>query len=184
MALFVFQVLLGGFTAHYTVEGQAFYGIEVSKWFPGAGLQCIQREHAPGAALDVQAQAHAVVHRQRLAHLAVHQAIVGVGQGAVVVEAGDLAPGQDGGQARVLEFSEVKAEWFRPIYDFHSFKVLPRLGQLFAGDAASYQYLAESIRKHPPQEQLKAMMEEAGLSRCGYVNLSAGIVAVHTGYKV
>ncbi len=89
-----------------------------------------------------------------------------------------------GGQARVLEFSEVKPEWFKPIYDFHSFKVLPRLGQLFAKDAASYQYLAESIRKHPPQEVLKQMMQDAGFERCGYSNLSAGIVAVHTGYKV
>ena len=89
-----------------------------------------------------------------------------------------------GGQARVLEFSEVKAEWFKPVYDFHSFNILPKLGKLFANDADSYQYLAESIRKHPPQEQLKAMMEEAGFARAGYVNLSAGIVAVHTGYKV
>ncbi|WP_256646101.1 bifunctional demethylmenaquinone methyltransferase/2-methoxy-6-polyprenyl-1,4-benzoquinol methylase UbiE [Thermomonas paludicola] len=89
-----------------------------------------------------------------------------------------------GGQARVLEFSEVQAEWFKPIYDFHSFKVLPRLGRLLAGDADSYRYLAESIRKHPPQARLKAMMEAAGLSRCSYRNLSAGIVAIHTGYKV
>ncbi|MGS1076831.1 bifunctional demethylmenaquinone methyltransferase/2-methoxy-6-polyprenyl-1,4-benzoquinol methylase UbiE [Pseudoxanthomonas beigongshangi] len=89
-----------------------------------------------------------------------------------------------GGQARVLEFSEVTAEWFKPVYDFHSFKVLPKLGQLFARDAGSYQYLAESIRKHPPQEQLKAMMDEAGFARASYKNLSAGIVAVHTGYKV
>ena len=89
-----------------------------------------------------------------------------------------------GGQARVLEFSEVTAEWFKPVYDFHSFKVLPKLGQLFAQDAGSYQYLAESIRKHPPQEELKAMMQEAGFARCAYKNLSAGIVAVHTGYKV
>lgn len=89
-----------------------------------------------------------------------------------------------GGQARVLEFSEVTAEWFRPIYDFHSFKVLPRLGKLFANDADSYQYLAESIRKHPPQETLKTMMQEAGFARVGYRNLSAGIVAIHTGYKV
>ena len=88
-----------------------------------------------------------------------------------------------GGQARVLEFSEVKAEWFKPVYDFHSFNVLPKLGKLFANDADSYQYLAESIRKHPPQEQLKAMMDEAGFARTGYVNLSAGIVAVHAGYK-
>ena len=89
-----------------------------------------------------------------------------------------------GGQARVLEFSEVQAEWFKPIYDFHSFKVLPRLGKLFAGDADSYQYLAESIRKHPPQAQLKAMMEEAGFDRCEFRNLTGGIVAAHTGYKV
>ncbi len=89
-----------------------------------------------------------------------------------------------GGQARVLEFSEVKLDWFKPIYDFHSFKVLPKLGKLFANDSDSYQYLAESIRKHPPQEQLKAMMGEAGFARATYKNLSAGIVAIHTGYKV
>lgn len=89
-----------------------------------------------------------------------------------------------GGRALVLEFSQVKPEWFRPVYDFHSFKVLPRLGQLFANDADSYQYLAESIRKHPPQDELKAMMEAAGFARCEYRNLSAGIVAIHSGYKV
>lgn len=89
-----------------------------------------------------------------------------------------------GGQARVLEFSEVKADWFKPIYDFHSFNILPRLGKLFANDADSYQYLAESIRKHPPQDQLKAMMATAGFARCDYRNLSGGIVAIHTGYKV
>lgn len=88
-----------------------------------------------------------------------------------------------GAQARVLEFSEVTAEWFKPIYDFHSFKVLPRLGKLFAGDADSYQYLAESIRKHPPQAQLQSMMEAAGFARTSFRNLSAGIVAIHTGYK-
>jgi demethylmenaquinone methyltransferase/2-methoxy-6-polyprenyl-1,4-benzoquinol methylase len=89
-----------------------------------------------------------------------------------------------GGQARVLEFSRVQADWFRPLYDFHSFKILPRLGKLFANDADSYQYLAESIRKHPPQDELRAMMEAAGFARCGYRNLSGGIVAIHTGYKV
>ena len=89
-----------------------------------------------------------------------------------------------GGQARVLEFSEVQADWFKPLYDFHSFKVLPRLGQLFAHDAASYRYLAESIRRHPPQDELKAMMEAAGFARVDYRNLNAGIVAIHTGYKV
>lgn len=89
-----------------------------------------------------------------------------------------------GGQARVLEFSAVKADWFKPIYDFHSFNILPRLGKLFAGDSDSYQYLAESIRKHPPQDELKAMMAAAGFARCDYRNLSGGIVAIHTGYRV
>lgn len=89
-----------------------------------------------------------------------------------------------GGQARVLEFSEVQADWFKPLYDFHSFQVLPRLGQLFAHDADSYRYLAESIRRHPPQDELKAMMEAAGFARVDYRNLNAGIVAIHTGYKV
>jgi demethylmenaquinone methyltransferase / 2-methoxy-6-polyprenyl-1,4-benzoquinol methylase len=89
-----------------------------------------------------------------------------------------------GGRALVLEFSQVKPEWFRPIYDFHSFKVLPRLGKLFANDAGSYQYLAESIRKHPPQEALQAMMAEAGFARCTHRNLSGGIVAIHSGYAV
>ena len=89
-----------------------------------------------------------------------------------------------GGQARVLEFSQVTADWFKPIYDFHSFNILPRLGKLFANDADSYQYLAESIRKHPPQDELKGMMQSAGFARCDYRNLSAGIVAIHTGYKV
>jgi demethylmenaquinone methyltransferase/2-methoxy-6-polyprenyl-1,4-benzoquinol methylase len=88
-----------------------------------------------------------------------------------------------GGQARVLEFSQVQAEWFKPLYDFHSFKVLPHLGKLFANDADSYQYLAESIRQHPPQEALQTMMEAAGFDRCDYKNLNAGIVAIHTGYR-
>ncbi len=89
-----------------------------------------------------------------------------------------------GGQALVLEFSHVTAEWFKPLYDFHSFNILPKLGKLFAKDAGSYQYLAESIRQHPPQEALKAMMDAAGFARCAYRNLNAGIVAIHSGYKV
>ena len=89
-----------------------------------------------------------------------------------------------GGRALVLEFSQVKVDWFKPIYDFHSFQVLPRLGKLFAKDADSYQYLAESIRKHPPQDELRSMMEEAGFARCEYRNLSGGIVAIHSGYSV
>ena len=88
-----------------------------------------------------------------------------------------------GGRALVLEFSQVKPEWFRPVYDFHSFQVLPRLGRLFAGDADSYRYLAESIRRHPPQEELQAMMQAAGFDRCDHRNLSAGICAIHSGYR-
>src|SRR6188768_3609210 len=87
-----------------------------------------------------------------------------------------------GGRALVLEFSQVQPEWFRPVYDFHSFKVLPALGELFAKDAASYKYLAESIRKHPGQEELQRMMAEAGFERCSYRNLNGGIVAIHSGY--
>ena len=89
-----------------------------------------------------------------------------------------------GGRALVLEFSAVRSELLRPLYDFHSFEVLPRIGALIAGDAASYRYLAESIRKHPDQETLKAMMEAAGLERVDVRNLSAGIVAIHRGYRV
>jgi demethylmenaquinone methyltransferase/2-methoxy-6-polyprenyl-1,4-benzoquinol methylase len=89
-----------------------------------------------------------------------------------------------GGRALVLEFSAVKAAPLKPLYDFHSFQVLPRLGRLFAGDSESYQYLAESIRKHPPQDELRAMMQRAGFARCDYRNLSAGIVAIHSGYRV
>lgn len=88
-----------------------------------------------------------------------------------------------GGRALVLEFSQVTAAPLRPLYDLYSFQVLPRLGALVARDSGSYQYLAESIRRHPDQETLKAMMEAAGFARCGYRNLSAGIVAIHSGYK-
>jgi demethylmenaquinone methyltransferase/2-methoxy-6-polyprenyl-1,4-benzoquinol methylase len=88
-----------------------------------------------------------------------------------------------GGRVLILEFSAVRSEWLKPLYDFHSFKVLPRLGAFIAGDAESYQYLAESIRKHPDQAALKAMMENAGFSNIDVRNLSAGIVAIHRGYK-
>ena len=87
-----------------------------------------------------------------------------------------------GGQLIVLEFSQVAVPALRPLYDTYSFKVLPKLGELVAGDAASYQYLAESIRKHPDQETLLGMMRDAGLDNCSYQNLSGGIVAVHRGY--
>ena len=87
-----------------------------------------------------------------------------------------------GGRLIVLEFSKVWAP-VRPLYDAYSFGLLPRLGKLVANDAASYRYLAESIRMHPDQEALKAMLEQAGLERVEYFNLAAGVVALHRGYK-
>ncbi|MFZ2237315.1 MAG: bifunctional demethylmenaquinone methyltransferase/2-methoxy-6-polyprenyl-1,4-benzoquinol methylase UbiE [Dokdonella sp.] len=89
-----------------------------------------------------------------------------------------------GGRVLVLEFSAVKSSLLKPLYDFHSFKVLPRIGAMIAGDEDSYRYLAESIRKHPDQETLKAMMESAGFEKVDVRNLSAGIVAIHRGYRV
>ena len=87
-----------------------------------------------------------------------------------------------GGRLLVLEFSRVWQPLTRA-YDWYSFKVLPWLGSKIAGDADSYRYLAESIRVHPDQEQLKTLMERAGLERVEYFNLSAGVVALHRGYK-
>jgi demethylmenaquinone methyltransferase/2-methoxy-6-polyprenyl-1,4-benzoquinol methylase len=89
-----------------------------------------------------------------------------------------------GGRALILEFSRVRSEFLKPLYDFHSFQVLPRIGKLIANDEASYRYLAESIRKHPDQDTLRAMMETAGFRNVQVRNLSAGIVAVHRGYKL
>jgi demethylmenaquinone methyltransferase/2-methoxy-6-polyprenyl-1,4-benzoquinol methylase len=87
-----------------------------------------------------------------------------------------------GGVAAVLEFSRIRAP-LAPAYDWYSFNVLPRLGKLVAGDDASYRYLAESIRMHPDQAALKAMMEQAGFDRVEVHNLTAGVVALHLGYK-
>ncbi len=87
-----------------------------------------------------------------------------------------------GGRLLVLEFSKV----WKPLekaYDAYSFQLLPWLGQRIAGDADSYRYLAESIRMHPDQATLKAMMEQAGLERVEVFNLTAGVVALHRGYK-
>ncbi|MBS0591173.1 MAG: bifunctional demethylmenaquinone methyltransferase/2-methoxy-6-polyprenyl-1,4-benzoquinol methylase UbiE [Proteobacteria bacterium] len=89
-----------------------------------------------------------------------------------------------GGRALILEFSAVRDPLLKKLYDFHSFQVLPRMGALIAGDAESYQYLAESIRKHPDQATLKAMMETAGFARVDVRNLTGGIVAIHRGYKI
>jgi len=87
-----------------------------------------------------------------------------------------------GGKLAVLEFSKV-AEPLRKPYDWYSFQVLPRLGRWIAGDADSYRYLAESIRMHPSQAELKAMMKEAGFGHVDVHNLSGGIVALHVGLR-
>ena len=85
-----------------------------------------------------------------------------------------------GGVALVLEFSRVSGP-LAPLYDWYSFNVLPALGRLVANDAASYRYLAESIRVHPDQQELKALMERSGFDRVDYYNLLAGVVALHVG---
>ena len=88
-----------------------------------------------------------------------------------------------GGRLLVLEFSHPAPGPVSALYELYSFKVLPVLGRLVAGDEGSYRYLAESIRMHPPQRELQAMMETAGFAHCDYLNVSAGIVAIHRGYK-
>ena len=87
------------------------------------------------------------------------------------------------GKVMVLEFSQ-PIEAVQPAYDLYSFKVLPALGKLVAGDADSYRYLAESIRMHPNQKALLGMLESAGFERCRYHDLAGGIVALHVGYKL
>ena len=87
-----------------------------------------------------------------------------------------------GGKLLVLEFSRI-AKPLAKIYDWYSFKVLPKLGKFVANDDASYQYLAESIRMHPDQEALKAMMTKGGFGHVDYHNLSGGVVALHVGIK-
>jgi demethylmenaquinone methyltransferase/2-methoxy-6-polyprenyl-1,4-benzoquinol methylase len=88
-----------------------------------------------------------------------------------------------GGRLLILEFSKPRDRIFSRIYDQYSFSVLPLLGRIVARDAESYRYLAESIRMHPGQEELKAMMEAAGFSRVRYFDLTGGVVALHRGYK-
>jgi demethylmenaquinone methyltransferase/2-methoxy-6-polyprenyl-1,4-benzoquinol methylase len=88
-----------------------------------------------------------------------------------------------GGRLLVLEFSRPALAFLRPIYDWYSFQVLPRLGAAVADDGDSYRYLAESIRMHPDQETLLSLMQEAGLEDCRYHNLTGGIVALHLGFR-
>lgn len=86
------------------------------------------------------------------------------------------------GSVIVLEFSKI---WkpLQPLYDAYSFKALPFIGKFVAQDEESYRYLAESIRMHPSQEELKQLMQDVGFERVEYFNLSTGIVALHRGYK-
>lgn len=88
-----------------------------------------------------------------------------------------------GGRLLVLEFSKPVLSFLQTLYDRYSFNFLPKLGQWIANDAASYQYLVESIRRHPDQEGLKSLILEAGFDQCEYYNLSAGIVALHRAWK-
>lgn len=88
-----------------------------------------------------------------------------------------------GGRLLVLEFSKPQSELLGKAYDLYSFRVLPLMGKLVANDAESYRYLAESIRMHPDQETLKAMMETAGFARAEFYNMTGGVVALHRGLK-
>ena len=86
-----------------------------------------------------------------------------------------------GGKALILEFSQVQPELLKKMYDSYSFGILPVLGKLVAGDEESYRYLAESIRQHPPQEELAEMMRSAGFEEVRFRNLTGGVVAIHSG---
>ena len=88
-----------------------------------------------------------------------------------------------GGKLIILEFSKPQNEVFREIYDIFSFEVIPKIGEIIAQTEESYRYLAESIRMHPTQEELKKMLEQTGFSKCRYENLTNGIVAIHSGQK-
>ena len=88
-----------------------------------------------------------------------------------------------GGKLLILEFSKPYSNIISKLYDEYSFKIIPKLGKLFANDEGSYKYLAESIRVHPDQETLKQMVQKAGLLNVEYINMSGGIAAVHMGIK-
>ncbi len=138
----------------------------------------------PGLDIDyVQADAQALPFADRRFHCVT----IGFGLRNVTDQTRALAEMtrvlRPGGRLVVLEFSQPAADWFRRLYDVYSFQVLPRLGEWVAGDADSYRYLAESIRMHPDQPTLARMMEQAGLVRCDWNNLTGGVVAVHTGYR-
>jgi demethylmenaquinone methyltransferase / 2-methoxy-6-polyprenyl-1,4-benzoquinol methylase len=89
-----------------------------------------------------------------------------------------------GGRFMCLEFSKVDLPLLKQIYDVYSFKIIPHFGEMVTGDKDSYQYLVESIRKFPSQEKFKKMIEEAGFKKTSYRNLSGGIVAIHSGWRI
>ncbi len=89
-----------------------------------------------------------------------------------------------GGRFLCLEFSEVQVPILDRLYDFHSFEIIPRLGEAFAGDRTSYQYLVESIRRFPKQEVFAAMIRSAGLEQVSYRNLTGGVAAIHSGWRL
>jgi demethylmenaquinone methyltransferase/2-methoxy-6-polyprenyl-1,4-benzoquinol methylase len=89
-----------------------------------------------------------------------------------------------GGRLMVLEFSQLPNDGLQKLYDLYSFNVIPRMGQMIAGDRDSYQYLVESIRRFPDQETFAAMIRDAGFDQVGYRNLSMGIAALHSGWKI
>jgi 2-methoxy-6-polyprenyl-1,4-benzoquinol methylase len=91
---------------------------------------------------------------------------------------------QPGGRFLCMEFSQVENEVARWLYDQYSFQVIPVMGHLLAGQWQAYQYLVESIRKFPDQETFKTMIEEAGFRQVTYENLSLGVVAIHSGFKL
>ncbi len=89
-----------------------------------------------------------------------------------------------GGHFLCLEFSEVQVPMLDRLYDFHSFEIIPRLGQLTAGDAQPYQYLVESIRKFPKQERFAQMIRDAGFGNVTFRNLTGGVAAIHSGWRI
>ncbi|WP_457649705.1 bifunctional demethylmenaquinone methyltransferase/2-methoxy-6-polyprenyl-1,4-benzoquinol methylase UbiE [Profundibacter sp.] len=89
-----------------------------------------------------------------------------------------------GGRLMVLEFSQIPNDMMQKVYDLYSFNIIPRLGQLIANDRDSYQYLVESIRKFPDQETFAQMIREAGFDNVKYRNMSMGIAALHSGWKI
>lgn len=137
-----------------------------------------------GEVAFVQADAEALPFRDR----SFHCVCIGFGLRNVTDKAAALRSMRrvlkPGGRLLVLEFSKPHLGPLEPIYELYSFRVLPRLGRLIAGDAASYRYLAESIRRHPDQGTLLELMAQQGFERCECYNLSAGIVALHVGVRL